>query len=326
MHPAYMKYLALALALLIADSARCQTYDTSVDVGTYRLHFHIIKGTGMPILFEGGAGAEADVWDTILQPLEDLTHATLITYDRAGFGSSTLDTSNHDLGKHGLLQDVQGLETALKKLGYDRRGLVLVAHSYGGFEATLYAARHPSNVKAAVLIDANLEGWFTDHYVDSVTQLRKKAYATAKDINWANYYMGMNLPNTIALMRKTPFPANIPVIELISELNFPNPSWHNSWRDVHLQFAAAEPNREAIIANGCGHFIFRDNPPLAIAAIVKAYAAAQSAQAAQSTRGPQSRESDAILKRYLAYSLDAFNETKKREIQTPKPAENPAKH
>jgi len=298
-----MKYLfTFALCGLIAGCADCQTHDTAVDVGGHRLNFHITKGTGMPILFEGGAGADETVFDTILKPLEEITHATLITYARAGSGGSELDTSNHILEKHGLLQDIEGLETALKKLGYNRN-IVLVAHSYGGFCATLYAARHPSTVKAAVLIDANLACWFLDSYVDSITQLRKELFAAQKDTNWANYYPTMNLPNTVALMRKTPFPANIPAIELVSEINFPDSTWARRWRECHRQFAAAEPNREDITAYGCGHFIFRDNPPLAISAIVKAYAGAQ----------PKA-EADEVMKRYLSYSLEAFDEIKKKKV------------
>src|SRR5262249_43875774 len=151
---------------------------------------YIIKGKGMPILFEGGAGADVSVWDIILKPIADITHTTLIMYDRAGFGKSELDTSNHDLDKHGILQGIQGLETGLKKLGYDGK-IMLVAHSYGGFCATLYAARHPERVKAAVLIDVNHVCWFQDTYVDSITALRKKIYATMKNFNLADYYMGL---------------------------------------------------------------------------------------------------------------------------------------
>lgn len=82
---------------LMTSSGSCQTIDTLLDVGGYRLNFHIIKGNGIPILFEGGAGADVTVWDIILKPVAEITHATLITYDRAGFGKSELDTSNHDL-------------------------------------------------------------------------------------------------------------------------------------------------------------------------------------------------------------------------------------
>lgn len=295
-----MKYLLTTLALcgLIASETSCQTLDTLVNVGGYRLFFHIVKGQGMPILFENGAGGETDVWDTILKPIADITHATLITYDRPGYGKSELDPSNHDLEKHGILQGIEGLETALKKLGYDGN-LMLVAHSFGGFCATLFAARHPTKVKAAVFIDCNMVCWFQDKYVDSMTNMRKKYYAARKDTNWAGYYMGLNLPNTVALMRKTPFPTSIPVIDMVSEKNFPIPAWSARWAECHKQFAAAAPNRMEITAHGCGHFIFRDNPPLAIAAIVKAYAA-----------GAPKVQADQTLKRYLSYSLEVANQTK----------------
>jgi alpha/beta hydrolase family protein/tetratricopeptide repeat protein len=300
------KYLLTTFTFLglMANSGRCQTIDTLIDVGGYRLYFHIIKGKGMPILFEGGAGADVTVWDIILKPIADITHATLITYDRAGFGKSELDTSNHDLDKHGILQGIQGLETGLKKLGYDGN-IMLVAHSFGGFCATLYAARHPERVKAAVLIDANHVCWFTDNYVDSVTEVRKKLYANMKNINLKEYYMGLNLPNTVAMMRKTPFPATIPVIDLVAENvpPFPDSAGAVRWRACHRQFADAQPNRQGITAYGCAHFIFRDNPPLAISAIVKTY-----------TGTLRSEQGDAIMHRFLSYDIEAINEERKRGV------------
>src|SRR3984885_16027828 len=128
----------------------------------------------MPILFEAGGGGEGADWDSaFLKPVADITGTTLITYDHPGVGKSELDSSNQDIDKHGILQGIEGLETGLKKLGYDGK-IMLVAHSYGGFCATLYAARHPALVKAAVLIDCNLASWFTDSYVDTVMALRKR--------------------------------------------------------------------------------------------------------------------------------------------------------
>ena len=300
------KYLLAALTWgLMAGSGTCQTVDTLIDVGGYRLHFHIIKGKGMPILFEGGAGADVTVWDPVLKPIADLTQATLITYDRAGFGKSELDTSNHDLDKHGILQGIQGLETGLKKLGYDRN-IMLVAHSFGGFSATLYAARHPSTVKAAVLIDANHVCWFTDNYVDSVMKLRKDLWANNKPTNnWADYYAGLNLASTVELMRKKPFPATIPVIDLVAEKvpPFPDSAGAVRWKACHRQFADAQPNRQGITAYGCGHIIFRDNPLLAISAIVKAYTG---------TLGNGQR--DAVMDRFLSYSLEGINEERKSAV------------
>lgn len=45
------------------------------------------------------------VWRNILSPLADITHATLITYDRPGFGRSGLDAN-----RHGIVNGVTDLE------------------------------------------------------------------------------------------------------------------------------------------------------------------------------------------------------------------------
>lgn len=249
----------------------------------------------MPILFETGSGADVTMWDTILKPIAAITHTTLITYERAGFGKSELDTSNHDLDKHGILQGIKGLEAGLRKLG-DNGNVMLVASSFGGFCATLYAARHPALVKAAVLIDANHVCWFTDTYVADEMKERIRDSAITKSRSLPMYYQSLNLQNTIELMKKTPFPASIPVIDLVSETNFPDSARAARWRLCHQQFAAAQPNREGITAYGCRHVIFNDNPLLVINAIVKAYAGAL-----------DKGQSNEIMKRFLAYSLTEIN-------------------
>jgi pimeloyl-ACP methyl ester carboxylesterase len=270
------KYLFVTLILLglAPKKGRCQYVDTLVDVGGYRLHFHLIRGSGMPILFEAGSGAGGDSWDTILPPIAAKTHATLITYDRAGFEQSELDSSNDDVNRHGLVNGIEGLEKGLKKLGYDGN-IMLVASSYGGFCATLFAARHPGTVKAAVWVDINHVCWFTDSWVDTEMRERRHDAASIKSKSLALYYQQLNLGNNIELMRKTPFPATIPVIDLLSEKNFPDSVMHARWAACHREFVAAQPNREGIFAAGCGHVIFRDNPTLVINTIVKAYKGTQ---------------------------------------------------
>jgi pimeloyl-ACP methyl ester carboxylesterase len=82
--------------------------------------------------------------------IEETTGATLVTYDRPGFGESEIDPEHHGFG-----DDLERLESGLKELGYGGT-YTLVAHSLGGFYATMFASRHPGQVKAAVLIDVNL--------------------------------------------------------------------------------------------------------------------------------------------------------------------------
>lgn len=299
------KYLFTTLGFfgLMMGSGSCQTIDTLVDVGGYRLAFHVVKGKGMPILFDAGSGDDGSDFYPILKPIADISGATLITYGRSGFGRSEVDTSNQDIDKHGVLNGVEGLEAGLKKLGYDGN-IMLVSCSYGNYLVTLYASRHPKLVKTAVLIDGVHVSFFTDAYVDNEMKERIRDTARLRNAGLAVYYQSLNLRNTVELIRRTPFPPGIPVIDLVSETNLPDSVLSARWSESHRQFvAAAVGNREGITARGCGHVIFRDNPYLVVSAIVKAYVGVVGKE--------QGYE---IMRRYLGYSLGEANYGKKKEF------------
>jgi len=266
-------FTTLVLFGLLTHSACGQKTDTLVDVGEDRIHFHILSGRGVPIVFDAGGGDDGTVWDSLLHPIAGITGAPLITYDRAGFGKSEIDTNERDIDKHGILNGVEGLETGLRRLGYGGN-IVLVAHSYGGLYATLYAARNPTLVKAAVLIDASTACWFNDAFLSTFVNERKKEDTVrAKAEHPGMYYQSANLPKTVAIMKSVTFPPTIPVIDLVSEHPpFSDTSDIVRWKNCHKQFAAGQPNRESITAYGSTHYIFRDNPSLVIHAVAKAYA------------------------------------------------------
>lgn len=250
---------------LLAHVARAQGTDTLVDVGGDRLHFHILPGRGLPILFEAGGGDDGAVWDSLLPPIARMTGAPLITYDRAGFGKSQIDTTQRDVDKHGIVHGVESLEVALRALGYAGT-IMLVAHSYGALYATLYASRHPTRVKAAVLIDGSTACWFNEAFFSRFVNDAKR------QTNPGAYYQSANLAKTVAIVRAAPFPSSIPVIDLVSEHPpFSDTTDIDRWKDCHKQFVAGHPNRQGITVAGSGHYIYRDNPSLVIHAIAKAY-------------------------------------------------------
>ncbi|MBS1661308.1 MAG: alpha/beta hydrolase [Bacteroidetes bacterium] len=263
----------LILILLNHLPTQSQTLDTLIDVGGYKLHFNIIKGTSTikgkntPILFDAGGGEDATTWKQILQPIADRTGATLITYDRTGFGQSTFDTT-----RHGILNGIIGLETALKKLGYTG-SILLVAHSQGGLYAQLYASRHPQKVKAAVLIDVTTTCFYNPTRLAETQQMiDRQSTQTLKTTKPGVYYQGADFSSNIERMRKSPFPTTIPITDFVSDRTpFKDSTEAGDWKRCHHEFAAASPNRTGILASNCGHFIFNDNPPLVIDAIVKAY-------------------------------------------------------
>jgi pimeloyl-ACP methyl ester carboxylesterase len=295
--------LALLVAVMLATGSEPvvgQTIDTLVDVGGSRLHFHVVRGTGLPIVFESGGGDGATVWDSLLPRVGAVTGATLVTYDRAGWGRSELDTA-----RHGIVHGVEGLETGLRKLGM-RGDVMLVAHSFGGFYATVFANRHPRRVKAAVLLDANTACFYTDDEVRRVRGMNADL-AAIRARSVASYYQAVDFDSIVATVRRSPFPSEIPVIDLVAERTpFEGTPNADRWRDCHRQFAAAAPNRIGLTAYGSGHYIFVSSPELVTAAIANAYARA--------VGGARSVE---VLSRASRASLDAINDMKRKAAPVP---------
>jgi pimeloyl-ACP methyl ester carboxylesterase len=258
-----------------------------------KLHFQIVEGRRDDIiLFESGGGNDSSVWSDLLAPIAEATGATLITYDRPGLGSSEVDPQHH-----GLTSDVERLESGLKDLGYTGH-YTLVAHSLGGFYVTLFASRHPEQVRAAVLIDTNLACYFTDAFLPTIRNSEAEIQ-TFKRENPGRYFLALDFEPMALKMRSVEFPKTIPVIDLVAEQrSFPTPEDAERWRSCHAKFASEASNRTEYLAYGSGHYIFISNPELTIAAILQAHAMAN-----ETTR-PE-----------LAYAVRALNEQKHRDWQ-----------
>jgi hypothetical protein len=256
-----------------------ESFQRLLDIGTYRLHFEVTPGTGVPILLEAGGGDDGSVWKGIVPPLAAVTGAPVIVYDRVGLGKSTAPETPSCFEC-----EVAALEGGLAQLGYGG-DIVLVAHSLGGLYATLYAARHPQEVQATVFVDANLACFFTAEQLTAMTA--SPAFRA-----------------TVELLRKTPFPPGIPVTDIVAERTlFDGTPDAERWKACHRDFVAAFPSRREIVALDSGHYVFRSNAPLVLKAIVTAYA---------TTAGiVDSARRAAILERAYAQALVADNEGKR---------------
>lgn len=247
-----------------------KTIDTLVNVGNHKLHFRIFKGKGIPILFEAGAGDDGMIWDTILKPLSEITGATLVTYDRAGFGNSTIDKLETNNSKHGILSGLDDLEAALKIIGYDKE-IMLVSHSYGGYYTTLYSERHPSLVKSIVLIDVSHD--FHEKYIEKEVKDHEQETNKLKNTNLGFYYLAVNFFETSKLMSNHSIPKSIPVVDFVDGISFQEDKEKTEhWKECHKQFVDSHPKSIGITAYGCGHYIWLDNPSLVITTIAKSYA------------------------------------------------------
>lgn len=245
---ATMKYLTLIICLIVSFVTNAQVIDTLIGVGKYNLHFTIIQGKGIPILFEAGGGNDGTIWNTITKPVAAVTGATVITYDRPGLGKSGIDSSDISIEN-----DIRALGKGLMSLGFDKK-IMLVSHSLGGFYNTLYASRNPEKVKAVVFVDVNLPCFFTAEQFEKM-----KA--------------SQNFKNTVETVRKNPLPQHIPVTDIVSEKTFfEGTADADRWKTCHHEFASASANRKELIAYQTGHYVFLQNSPLVIKAIVSLYA------------------------------------------------------
>ena len=167
----------------------------------------------------------------------------------------------------------------------------------------MFACRHPSLVKTAVLIDATTACFYQPERLATTQLSINRSNAGIRYTHPGTYFQGADFSNNIEVARRSPFPATIPVIDFVSEKTpFTDSTDTADWKRCHREFVAAAANRTGIMAWGCGHFIFADNPPLVITAIAKAYASIQSKE-----------EANNINTRIVEYNLQAANETKKQE-------------
>src|SRR3954462_9259258 len=74
---------ALALAQAAAPSAT-----HLIDVDGHKIAFHVTPGHDPTIVLDAGGGSDSSYWDTFVPELAKRTGSKIITYDRAGFGSS----------------------------------------------------------------------------------------------------------------------------------------------------------------------------------------------------------------------------------------------
>lgn len=104
--------------------------------------------SGPLVVFEAGMSAPAASW--VHTQREVSTRTRTLSYDRAGYGGSDVDT--HDRTLERIVDDLTAL---LDGVG-ETQPAVLVGHSWGGPIIRLFADRHPDRVAGLVFVDATL--------------------------------------------------------------------------------------------------------------------------------------------------------------------------
>ncbi len=271
------KILLFNLIILITICISCQPkpkfIETKVDIGTHTLNFNLFKGNGIPIVFESGSSDIGTVWSPLANSLHSQLETTILTYDRAGYGTSELNPNLTDSEKGNVLNTVKDLEHALKVLNINEQ-IIYVAHSYGGFIATVFAERNPDLIIGIVLIDANLKCFWTDEirtmYKEMATDSLFNSMKEQFGVGW--YHEQRAAEESIEIFLNSSFPSKIPIIDLVAEnSSLPFESTVDKWMSCHKEFGSSNPNWTSYIAKDCGHYVFRDNPEIVNQKIIELY-------------------------------------------------------
>jgi pimeloyl-ACP methyl ester carboxylesterase len=129
-----------------------------VDIGGHRLHLWC-TGEGVPtVILESGLGSSSAGWGFV-QP-EVARFARVCSYDRAGLGYSDPGPSPRTARR-----SARELRELLDRSGI-REPVVLVAVSFGGFIARVFASEYGDRAAGLVLVDASHED--DDHQIPGI--------------------------------------------------------------------------------------------------------------------------------------------------------------
>jgi pimeloyl-ACP methyl ester carboxylesterase len=237
--------------------------DTLVDVGGYHLHVVVYRGTRpLTIVMESGGGASLAAWSGVEAKLAERTGATVVAYDRAGFGESGMGPP--DLTPR---QQVRQLHVALERLGTasDR---IVVGHSYGGLLTLLHAHLYPERVRGLVLVDPMNARFVkaTGDFVQS-TVPHIEHPVSAKDTAIAR------MVRTFDALARDPAASDaglgLPIVVITAGQDWwKKPDIDRAWRDSHQAIVNAAPRRRLVVADGSDHDIPKMRPEAIVQAVL----------------------------------------------------------
>jgi pimeloyl-ACP methyl ester carboxylesterase len=249
-------------------SAEADENMLEVHPGT-RLHFAVWQGEGPVVLLEAGGGVDLTQWGSIPQAIRSRSGATVISYSRAGFGSSDLPDTAYD-----MREEIGWLMVGLRQLELDR-GLILIGHSYGGWLIRLFAHEYPDRVRGLVFVDPfshELVDRVGVEMIDQMTNAGSSEAIPEHDRTNAQHadirMMRGGVGPKAELMRETEFPQTIPYRVITCGLT----DWLGpagpTWRSVHEAIAGYTALGKLLIAEGARHMIPAEAPQVVVDAVL----------------------------------------------------------
>jgi pimeloyl-ACP methyl ester carboxylesterase len=235
-----------------------------------------VRGDGSPtVVFEAGGGEHSSVWASLEPEVRKREAVRTLAYDRAGLGRSAPTEPPYRID-----DEAEALRGEL-----DRHGIaapvVLVAHSYGGFVATLVAAID-ERIAGLVLVDANIASYWDDARLEKLLATYRAQYPelekAAPELARVMIPLMEAYPATVERLRGVEIRPDIPIVDMVAERTWlDDPEDVEAFRLAHADFAAASPQREAVFARDSGHHVMHDQPEVVLDAVSRVVAKVRTA-------------------------------------------------
>ena len=209
-----------------------------------------ILGSGRPIVVMlSGLGDGMDSFRGVAPDLA--TGATIILYDRAGYGGSAPGPEPRDAVA--VERELSGL---LSRIGLPGP-YVLVGHSLGGSFAEYYAGRHPDQV-AGLILENSRPADFKRRCLAVQTSMCAPTVAMMPMAPAGAKAETAALDDTMKELASTPRLAGKPVLVLSGAVGANPTPFDTVWRDAQADLAAAYPGSHHLTASDGGHYIHYD--------------------------------------------------------------------
>ncbi|MCU0393452.1 MAG: alpha/beta hydrolase [Thermoflexibacter sp.] len=258
----YLKWILL-LPLLFScskvEKTNAKLAEEKMQLSQYQLAvYSSIQSSNDLIVFEAGLGDDHSIWAKGDFLAQISSKSSILLYDRAGYGKSTIDESTR-----GIAQLSSDLSKVIDKYSNGRK-VILVGHSLGGMIIRDYAIKNPSKVSSLLFIDPSHEAYNTP------TQAQEDLIYNAFLIEKGTHFGGTRearqlVENTSYLQTLPPLP-NIPVIVLTSMKTDLTHSQNDrqKWFSAHQQLSKGVSNFLHLTTNQSGHYIMLDEPNLVL--------------------------------------------------------------
>ena len=243
--------------------------DTTIAVNGNTLHFTILPGEGVPIVFEAGNGDSGAVWLELFNAIRKETNCPLICYDRAGLGESSFDSTAVNFAS-----EILSLESGLRLLGFEKE-LFMVAHSFGAGYALAFMEQYPASVKGVVLVDPLLPCFMTTEWTHGYLQtITSGQWEMLRNYRIGLYHVLSQFESIAKHLDGLEAFSAVPttVIAAGNILPMVKETEQEQWIDCLRSFGTAKGNQYVLVPEA-GHKVWEHHPQEVVAAIIAQYRA-----------------------------------------------------